>query len=397
MLWRRRQRWHPAPAIPPLHPPRCTIAEPVAAPGRRGRRAAEPAVPTAPTVQDRPAVPTLEVVAHRAGVSRATASRVLTGSPNVSPASRDAVLAASTELGYLPNRAARSLVTRRSGSVAFVVSETEERLFTDPFFLSLMRGAHAEVADRGYQLLFSIASTEPERRKLLSFAGGGHLDGIVLVSLHGADPLPELLERRGVPVVLLGRPYARRSAAGRASGQPMNFYVDADNRAGARAATELLLARGARHLVHLSGPRDMGAGQDRLAGFRDALRRAGLPFVPRHVQGGDFSTPTGYRAMCSLLETCPEVDGVFAASDLMAVGALQALAEAGRAVPDDTALVGFDDAPISAVTVPRLTTVRQPIDAMGRRMAQSLLDRLEGLDVERALVLPTEIVHRDSA
>ena len=338
-------------------------------------------------------MPTLEVVASRAGVSRATASRVLTGSPNVSAGARDAVLAASAELGYLPNRAARSLVTRRSGSVAFVVSETEERLFTDPFFLSLMRGAHAVVAARGYQLLFSIASTETERSQLLSFAGGGHLDGIVLVSLHGADPLPERLEERGVPVVLLGRPYGGRGTAV----TPGRCFVDADNRGGARAATELLIARGARNLVHVCGPRDMAAGQDRLAGFRDALRGAGLPSVARHVLGGDFSTPTGYRAMRELLEVCPEVDGVFAASDLMAVGALQALAEAGRAVPGDVALIGFDDAPVSAATVPRLTTVRQPIDAMGRQMADALLDRLEGRTVEAALILPTEIVQRESA
>lgn len=328
------------------------------------------------------------MVAARAGVSRGTASRVLTGSPKVSAQAREAVLRAAAELDYTPNRAARSLVTRRSDSIAFVVSEPEDRAFSDPFFVHLLRGIQAEVARAGLQLLFIVASGEEDARRLERYAGGGHLDGVVLVSLHGRDRLPQRLERLGVPVVLSGRPMVDDGSI---------HYVDSDNVGGGALAVRVLLERGCRRIATVAGPQDMSAACDRLAGFRAALREAGRRPRVRDVVIGDFTHASGVEAMHRILAAVPDVDGVFAANDLMAAGAVQAIRESGRRVPEDVAVVGFDDVPTALIGPPGLTTVRQPIGAMGQRMAQILLERIEGRAAPRVVVLDTEVVRRDSA
>jgi DNA-binding LacI/PurR family transcriptional regulator len=328
------------------------------------------------------------VVAARAGVSRATASRVLRGSSNVSDDARSSVLRAAEELRYTVNRAARALVTRRSDSVAFVVAENEGRMFRDPYFLGILRGAQAEVAAAGLQLVFVIAATRAEITHFESYAGGGHVDGVLLISLHGDDDLPHYLESIRVPTVLNGRPL---------SGDASLYYVDSDNVDGGQRATELLVERGARRIATITGPQDMAAGQDRLAGYRLALADAGHTFTDRHVAHGDFTVEGGTRAMTELLRADPELDAVFAASDLMALGAMQVLTERGRHVPEDVAVVGFDDVREAQLTVPTLTTIRQPIDQLGRTMATVLLDRIASRDPQHDTVLPIEIVRRGTA
>jgi DNA-binding LacI/PurR family transcriptional regulator len=333
--------------------------------------------------------PTLEVVAALAGVSRATASRVLTGSPRVSPAAQEAVLRAAEELRYLPNRAARSLVTRRTDSVAFMVSESGERVFEDPYFGILLRGAHAEVSSRGRQLVLMFAADETERQQMEQFATGRHVDGLMIISLHGADPLPARLESLGIPVVVNGRPEVD---------DPSVHYVDADNRGGAKAATSLLHEIGRGRIATIAGPPDMVAGRDRLAGHRDGLRAAGVAFDRRRVAvAPNFSRQGGAFAMERLLDTAPDLDAVFAASDNLALGALDVLRRSGRRVPDDVAVVGFDDNPDASIADPPLTTIRQPIVELGRRTARMLLDRLDGLPVERFDIVETSLIRRESA
>lgn len=334
---------------------------------------------------DRP--PTLEEVAARAGVSRATASRVLRGATNVSEDARQAVLQAAQDMAYAPNRAARSLVTRRSDSIAFLVAESEERLFEEPYFFALLHAAHAQVAAAGLQLLFITAPTAAEAENFEHYAAGGHVDGVLLLSLHGDDRLPQSLERLGVPTVLNGRPL---------SGDPSLCYVDADNVAGGRAATELLIQRGAKRVATIAGPQDMCAGQDRLAGYELALQGFGRELSPRLIGAGDFTVEGGHHAMSRLLAADPDIDAVFAASDLMAIGAMRAIEQSGRRVPDDVAVVGFDDLREAELTVPQLTTVRQPLADLGRTMAQRLLERVAGDDPPRATVLPVDIVKRES-
>jgi DNA-binding LacI/PurR family transcriptional regulator len=341
--------------------------------------------------------PTLEQVAALAGVSRATVSRVVNGSPRVSPAVRAQVERAVAKLDYVPNRAARSLVTRRGDSVALVVSEPHARFFSEPFFAGMVRGVSAALAETGVQLLLLIAQDLPDRGRLERYVVGGHVDGVLLASLHADDPLPATLERAGVPAVLVGRPAGRGGpAVGR--GAPAS-YVDADNRGGGRMAVDHLAARGRRRIATITGGLDMGVGVDRLDGYRDGLAAAGLDGGGGELEeAGDFTEEGGAAAMTRLLARPGRpVDAVFAASDLMAAGALRALRAAGRRVPDDVAVVGFEDSAVARYAQPPLTTVRQPIEEMGRQATRLLLAKVAGQAGGMHLVLDVELIVRASA
>lgn len=329
--------------------------------------------------------PTLEEVAARAGVGRGTVSRVINGSPKVSERARGAVLEAIQELGYVPNRAARTLVTRRTDTVALVVSESEQRVFDEPFFAGIIRGIGSALSEAGLQLILTMAQNRAEHDRLEGYLTGQHVDGVLLTSVHAGDPLPGRLERMGVPTVLGGRPVGFEAVS----------YVDIDNRAGARQAVKHLLARGRTRIATISGPQDMGVGVDRLAGYRDALLATGRPEIVAH---GDFSEESGATAMRELLGRVPGIDAVFTASDPMALGAMRVLKELGRDIPGDVAVVGFEDAPAAAHSSPPLTTVHQPMDLMGRQMAQLLIARINGEPLEHPVViLDTHLVVRGSA
>ena len=331
--------------------------------------------------------PTLEQVAALAGVSRATVSRVVNGSPGVSLVVRAQVERAVAKLGYVPNRAARSLVTRRADSVALVVSEPHARFFSEPFFAGMVRGVSGALAETGVQLLLLIAQDLADRGRLERYVVGGHVDGVLLASLHGDDPLPGILERAGVPAVLVGRP----------AGPPLGSYVDADTRGGAARAVDHLARRGRRRIATITGPLDMGVGLDRLDGYRGGLAAAGLDADPGLVEPGDFTEEGGAAATARLLERPgPPVDAIFAASDLMAAGALRALRAAGRRVPEDVAVVGFEDSAVARYAQPPLTTVRQPIEEMGRQATRLLLAMMAGEAGGMHLILDTELVVRAS-
>ena len=330
-----------------------------------------------------PGRPTLDAVAARAGVGRGTASRVLNGSTQVSPQAKAAVEAAIVELGYVPNRAARSLVTQRTDSVALVVSESQERVFGEPFFAGVLRGINATLIETPIQLWLAMAATPAQRERIERHLTDQHVDGVLLLSLHDDDPLPALMRSREMPFVLGGRP---------ARPEPGDHFVDVDNKAGACQAVEYLLARGARRVATVAGPRDMEVGRARLAGYRD-----GVP-GPHLIEYGDFSEAGGYQAMRALLRREPGLDAVFAASDLMASGALRALREAGRRVPRDVAVVGFENAPVATQTEPALTTVHQPVEEMGRRMAELLIALISRSPVpDSHVLLDTHLVRRASA
>ncbi len=329
--------------------------------------------------------PTLESVAVRAGVSRATASRVVNGSPSVAPHIREAVLRAVADLGYVPNLAARSLVTQRTDSIALVLSESASRVFSDdPYFASIIRGVSQELDAANKQLVLMMCDSGPSHDRVERYAASGHVDGVMVASMHGADPLPATLSRLGLPVVCNGRPLTRASLP----------YVDVANELGAHRAVEHLLARDRRRIATIAGPQDMIAGIDRLAGYRSALRDSDRRSI---VAIGDFTRESGTSAMRQLLADDPHLDAVFVASDLMADGALRALRHAGRRVPDDVAVVGFDDNEIARYTEPPLTTVRQPVIDIGRTMARQLLRLAAGEQIEPAVVLATELVIRESA
>jgi DNA-binding LacI/PurR family transcriptional regulator len=333
--------------------------------------------------------PTLADVARAAGVSSATASRVLNGFPRVRPETRKQVESAMAELGYVRRRAARMSTPRRTRSIAFVVCEEGLRLFADPYFARVVFGASRELTAAGMQLvLLTVPSTEDYQTSAVHYLGSGHVDGALFVSMHGRRPLN--LEQVGIPVVLGGRPVY-------GEGEGRFSYVDADNLGGAERAVRYLIDQGRTTIATVAGPRDMTAGADRLKGYRQVMFEADRPDHGL-VVFGDFGQASGEHATARLIERRPDVDAIFAASDLMAVGVLRALKRAGRRVPDDVAVIGFDDAPIGRHTDPPLTTVRQPIEEMGSRMTRELLAMIGGSPgTQRCVVLDTELVVRGSA
>ena len=330
---------------------------------------------------------TIDDVAREAGVSRATASRVVNDSHRVSPRARADVADAVKRLGYVPNRAARSLMTRRSGSIGVVIMEPTARLFGDPFFGLLLLGISDGLAERDIQLVLLIAPASREEARVERYIVSAHVDGAILVGPHGDDPMPARLARSGVPVVLSGRP----GVSGTVS------FVDSDNRAGARAAVDHLLRSGRRRIATVHGTLDLSSAQDRLDGYRDAIRAAGLKPEPDLEVAGDYSQDVATAATRRLLETRPDIDALFAASDSMAAAAVRVLQDAGRRIPEDVAVIGFDDTPIARTTRPTLSTVRQPIEAMGREMARLLLQRIDDpSEAPSRVVFSTELVLRES-
>jgi len=331
---------------------------------------------------------TLEEVARIAGVSRATVSRVVNDSPRVSPDVRLGVQAAIEELGYTPNRAARALVTKRNDSVAVVITQPSGQVFSDPFFPRLLRGISSTLTARDRQLILMMPESASDERRVGDYLTAGHVDGALLVSLHEDDPLPARLTTAGVPIVLVGRP----PKGSRVS------YVDVDNRQGAQAAVAHLISTGRRVIATITGVADTAPGIDRRQGYRDAITEGGLKLDRSLEALGGFTAEGAAVAMTHLLETHPDIDGVFAASDQMAASALGVIAASGRQVPRDVAVVGFDDAALATSTTPQLSSVRQPIEEMGHEMARLLVEAVDASDpVPRRVILATELIRRASS
>ncbi|PSL52984.1 LacI family transcriptional regulator [Saccharothrix carnea] len=323
---------------------------------------------------------TLEEVARIAGVSRATVSRVVNGVATVDRELRQVVEKAISTTGYTPNRAARSLVTRRAGAIGLVLPE-EGRTVHDPYFGRVVSGVLPVIRPLGVQLVL----TTGDHREVVDDIRQRRLDGVILIHTHGADPLPRQLIEANLPVVLAARPV-----------RPMSItYVDVDQAAGAALAADHLISSGCRHLATITGPLETPAGQDRLRGFLEATARHGLP-EPVVVEG-DFSREGGAKAAQELLADAA-VDGLFVASDLMATGALPVLRQGGRRVPEALKVVGFDDSSPAVECDPPLTTVRQPVEDMAAEMARLLVERVERPDrpVSSVVFAPTLVIRQSS-
>ncbi|GAA3192667.1 LacI family DNA-binding transcriptional regulator [Actinocorallia longicatena] len=325
--------------------------------------------------------PTIHDVAAASGVSRGTVSRFLNGGHNVSPGAAKAIQKAVKDTGYVVNQHARSLVTSRSHSVAFILAEPQERLFEDPNFNVLLHGATRALAEHDIMLLLTIAGNIDDRKRVSRYITSGHVDGALLVSSHSGDPLIEELRGQDIPVVTIGRPLGHEGDVP---------YVVSDDREGARQMTRYLMDRGGRKIATITGALDTSGGVDRLQGFREVAGH-GAP-----VAEGDYTLAGGRAAMERLLAAHPDLDAVFVASDLMASGALIALRESGRRVPEDVAVGGFDDSPVAMSTAPKLTTMRQPWTQLSRELVRLLLAVIDGAEPS-AIMLPTQLVVRDSA
>src|SRR5690554_756639 len=330
--------------------------------------------------------PTLEAVAAAAGVSKSTVSRVINGSNQVSPDAATAVEAAIERLNYVPNRAARSLVNSKTMALALVVPEDTTRFFGDPYFAAIVQGIARGLESSDYVLTLQLTSPSRPSQKTIRYLTGGNVDGAFVISHHSGDHfLTEL--GTSLPVVFGGRPLR--------SGPGSSYFVDVDNAAAAAMGTKHLIDIGRRNVAILAAPVDMPAGIDRTKGWRSALDAAGMSAT--RIAHGDFSHASGAAAMRELLDAQPDLDAVFVASDLVAMGALTVLRHQGIAVPSDVAVVGFDDSPAAVAGAIQLTTVHQPSQEMGREMATMMLDLLRGAPVEHARILPTHLVVRDSA
>ena len=356
------------------------MADPTTAGPGDGHREGSPA----PGSPHSPRVATLDEVALRAGVSRSVASRAMNNARNVSAPKREAVARAASELGYVPNATARALATNTVGSVVLAVSHDDPALFGDPFFSQVLVGVAAALDRSELDLTLMLTSSERGRARLERLLRSRRSDGVMLMALRKDDPLNRVAAATDLPVVLGGRPLDAEA----------RWYVDVDNRGGARLAAEHLLRSGRRRLATIAGPDDLHASVARLQGFADALAVERLP--SDWVEHADFTYEGGARAMTRLLAAHPDLDGVFAASDNMASGALRALKAAGRRVPEDVAVVGYDDLEIARHTEPALTTVSQPIRGLGQEMATMLVRLIDG-DTPTPIILPTRLVVRGSA
>lgn len=329
--------------------------------------------------------PTLEMVAAAAGVSRSTVSRVINDSPNVTAEAITAVQRAIDDLGYVPNRAARILASRRTFSIALVIPENTAKFFADPYFATVIQGVATYLSNSAYTLTLLIAA-ENDAEKTRRYLQAGNVDGAIILS-HHSDDRSYVQLAKSIPVVFGGRPM---SAEG-----PDAYYVDVDNTLASQEITERLIAAGRRRLATIAGPSNMAAGLDRLEGWRRAVAAAGQS--TDLVENGDFTPASGAEAMRRLLHRGTEFDGVFVASAQMASGAMGVLRERGIRVPDDVGMVTFDNDYFAQSTQPPLTTVEQPTVDVGKKMASVLLRLIDGENVDTVTMMPTVIVERTSA
>jgi LacI family transcriptional regulator len=319
------------------------------------------------------------------GVSRSTVSRVINGDPNVNEHTRSKVEEVIQSVDFHPNLAARGLAAGRTQVLGLVIPTGVTAIFSDPYFPLVVQGVASACNAFGYSVMLWLAEPEYERKTISKILYGGLIDGVIVSSMQMDDPLLERLAESRQPFVTIGRhPTDHRVS-----------YVDVDNRAGAHQGVSYALRMGHKRIAIINGPENTIASWDRYHGYEDALRDRGQSVSPDLVASGDFSSAGGYLAMKRLLPHGP--DAVFVASDAMALAAMRAIHEAHLRIPEDIAVVGFDDIPAAATSNPPLTTVRQPIQRTGSVAAEMLIDLIEHPEPQpRRIVLPTELVIRSS-
>jgi LacI family transcriptional regulator len=329
---------------------------------------------------------TLEDVAKLAGVSRSTVSRVVNDHPNVKEAVRERVKLVISETGYHPHAAARSLAARRTNIIGLVIPSAVHTLFTDPYFPRLTEGISQASNNADFTLsLFLFDSHDNERSMYPRITRKGLLDGVLVQATHIDDEIFTWLGNGNIPYVVVGRPTDTAEMS----------YVDVDNRSGAHMAVTHLVRLGHQKIATITGPLNTQAGKDRLAGYRNALNERGVPYDAELIIEGDFTEYGGYHATQRLMPYKPAA--LFVASDMMAMGALRALREAGLSVPGDIAIIGFDDLPPATLSDPPLTTIRQPIRRLGIKAVEILLDIIDNpTGPPQQVIFNTELIIRDS-
>lgn len=328
-------------------------------------------------------------VAREAGVSQPTVSRALNGDSRVASQTRAAILEAADRLGYVINRAARTLAGASTNSIGFVIAEHEAHVWGNPYIPRIISGISRELSAQGKQLVLYVAQNRHDQEKLIHYVTRERtVDGFLMITDNRSDRFLRFLLDRQLPVVVGGRPLGFRDAS----------YVDVDNVAGALSATSHLVEVGCRRIGMITGPQSTGPGVDRLVGYRRALAGHGLKDTSGVYRAKDWGIDEGYTGMEQLLREHPGLDGVFAAGELLALGALSALRAASKAVPDDVRFVGFDDSPAASRSDPPLSCVAQPVEELGQQMAALLLRQIGGETVEDDhLMLPVKLNARASS
>lgn len=317
----------------------------------------------------------LKDIARLAGVSKSTVSRVVNNQPNVNEHTREKVLEIIRQHNFHLNTAARALVTQQTHILSVIIPQSIASTFTDPYFPSVIQSVSRVASEHDYAIMLWIGNdTDEEGRFGERIIHNGMFDGALIASAVDDDPLVEHLSKAGFPYVLIGPPHFENAN-----------YVDVDNCNGAYHAVVHLIGLRRKRIGTITGPMNMGASKDRFSGYRNALADANIPYDADLVYEGNFEEVSGYQGTLALLQQ--DVDAIFAASDMMALGALRALSERNVKVPDDVAVVGFDDMPFASHTKPALTTVHQPIAELGADAARTLI-RL----VERQLVEPYQVI-----
>jgi LacI family transcriptional regulator len=330
---------------------------------------------------------TLEDIAKQAGVSRSTVSRVVNGSPNVRDDVRQRILGVIENTGFHPNAAARTLASQRSWTIGLVLPHSVSFFFTDPFFPHLTKGIAQGCNQNNYTLALFLVDTKEEEEKIIPrVSRRGLLDGVLVqAGHHGDQQVMNRLVRNNMPMVVIGRPFHAEKVS----------YIDVDNVNAAYTATEHLIRLKYQRIATIAGPSHSTVGLDRHEGYLRALTERGRAIDPELIVESDFTETGGYYAMQALLSRKP--DAVFAASDIMAIGAMRAARDAGLRIPEEIALVGFDDLPVASMADIQLTTVRQPVAQVGLKAVELLLDQIEnGTQPARRVIMGTELVIRAS-
>ena len=327
----------------------------------------------------------IQKIADLAGVSKATVSRVLNDYPHIRPEMRDKVMDVIRETGYERNNIARMLASNRSNMVGLIIPSGAHFVFSDPYFPKLTEGISKAANKYGLTLaLFLFHSIDEGIHTIKNIIANGLFDGIIITGDRKNDYILPIVAETDMKFVLVGRPENEEN---------VNF-VDVDNYMGGRIATEHLLERGYQRIAAIGCSFNIAA-EDRLRGYRDVLEERGIVYESSWIADGDFSMESGARAMTQLLAIKP--DAVFVVSDTMALGALRTLREHKIVVPDEIAVMGFDDLPPAVQADPQLTTIRQPIEEQGELAIETLLAIVE--DAERPLTqmeLPVELIVRAS-
>jgi DNA-binding LacI/PurR family transcriptional regulator len=331
---------------------------------------------------------TLQDIADRLGVSVATVSRALAGYSDISEETRARVSQAAEDMGYRPNISARRLQKQRTETIGFVIPTHGPR-FSDPFFSELLAGIGNEAAEQEYDLLVSTRASGAEELKTYQrMVMEQRIDGMLVVRTRKEDARISYLLKQGFPFVAFGR-----------SDLDADFpYLDVDGKQGLRQITQHLIDGGHRRIAYIGAPSGLMFASHRLAGYKEALAVNGIPFDPGLQIVGELTERSGYAAASRFLCDNPRPSAIVACNDLMALGAISAARELGLTVGRDVAVTGFDDVPLAAHAHPPLTTMRQPIYEIGRRICRMLVRMLKGVTLQqRQALLQPELVIRASS